>query len=85
MREWWGTGEKIIRNKLKDMCLAIPGKIIKIKDHIAEVDFDGIRKDINISLVNVKVGEYVMVHAGFAIEKMELDLVTDIQKYLNEK
>jgi len=67
------------------MCLAIPGKIIKIKDHIAEVDFDGIRKDINISLVNVKVGEYVMVHAGFAIEKMELDLVTDIQKYLNEK
>jgi hydrogenase expression/formation protein HypC len=67
------------------MCLAIPGKILKIKDHIAEVDFNGIKKDINISLVDIRVGEYVMVHAGFAIEKMELDLVNDIQGYLSKK
>ena len=68
--------------KYKHMCLAIPGKILKIKDHLAEVDFNGVQKDINITLVDVKVGEYVMVHAGFAIEKMEPDVVADIQGYL---
>ena len=53
------------------MCLAIPGKIIKIdsdKNH-AMVDYgEGTKRRANISLVDVKVGEYVLVHAGFAIE-----------------
>lgn len=65
------------------MCLAIPGKILKIKGQIAEVDFNGIQKEINITMVNAKVGDYIMVHAGFAIEKMDLDRVKDIQNYLN--
>ena len=53
------------------MCLAIPGKIIKIdsdKNH-AMVDYgEGTKRRANISLVDVKVGDYVLVHAGFAIE-----------------
>ena len=53
------------------MCLAIPGKIIEIdsnKEH-ATVDYgDGTKRKVNISLVDVKVGKYVLVHAGFAIE-----------------
>ncbi len=56
------------------MCLAIPGKIIKInqKDDFANVDYgDGTKRIINISLVDVKVGDYVLVHAGFAIEKID--------------
>ena len=56
------------------MCLAIPGKIIKIddKDDLATVDYgDGTKRMINISLVDVKIGDYVLVHAGFAIEKLE--------------
>lgn len=54
------------------MCLAIPGKIIEIKkNQQATADFNGIEKEINISLVEVKKGDYVIVHAGFAIEKME--------------
>ena len=65
------------------MCLAIPGKIKKIKSkEIAEVDFDGLFKDVNISLVDAKVGDYVIVHSGFAIEKMEKDVVADIRGYL---
>ena len=52
------------------MCLAIPGKIIELKGKKAVADFQGIRKEINISLVPAKVGDYVMVHAGFAIEKV---------------
>lgn len=67
------------------MCLAIPGKIIKINNQLATVDFNGVEKEINISLVDVKKGDYVMVHAGFAIEKMELSHVKDIKSYLGGK
>lgn len=53
------------------MCLAIPGKIIDIdknKEH-ALVDYgDGTKRKANITLVDVKLGDYVIVHAGFAIE-----------------
>jgi hydrogenase expression/formation protein HypC len=53
------------------VCLAIPGKIIEIdseKNH-ATVDYgDGTRRKANISLVSVKKGDYILVHAGFAIE-----------------
>jgi len=54
------------------MCLAIPGKIIKIDGNTALVDFDGIQQEIIIALVlNPEVGKYVIVHAGYAIEQME--------------
>jgi len=53
------------------VCLAIPGKIIDIdknKEH-AIVDYgDGTKRKANITLVEVKIGDYVLVHAGFAIE-----------------
>lgn len=53
------------------MCLAIPGKVIDIdnnKEH-AIIDYgEGTKRKANISLVNVKAGDYVLVHAGFAIE-----------------
>jgi hydrogenase expression/formation protein HypC len=56
------------------MCLAIPGKIIEIdknKEH-AKIDYgDGTKRNANISLVDVKVGDYVLVHAGFAIEVLD--------------
>jgi len=52
------------------MCLGIPGKIIKIYDSsYADVDFGGVIKKINGSMVeNLKIDDYVLVHAGFAIE-----------------
>ena len=54
------------------MCLAIPAKVLEKKGNTAKVDFgDGTKRDINISLVNVKLGEYVIVHAGFAIQVLE--------------
>ena len=67
------------------MCLAVPGKIMAIKNQLATVDFDGILKEINISLVSVKVGEYVMVHAGFAIEKMDDEYAKEMMGYLGKK
>jgi hydrogenase expression/formation protein HypC len=52
------------------MCLAYPGKIESVKGDKAVVDFSGIKKEANISFVKVKKGDYVIVHAGFAIQKM---------------
>lgn len=61
------------------MCLAIPGKIIKICDaQRAVVDFQGIQKEINISLVKVKKGDCVIVHAGFAIQKLSRESVWQV-------
>ncbi len=56
------------------MCLAIPGKVIEIieKERLAIVDFMGLKKKVDISLVeDVKVGDYVLVHVGYAIQKLD--------------
>jgi len=52
------------------MCLAIPGKVKKIfKDNTARIEIGGITKIISLDLIpKVKLGEYVLLHAGFAIE-----------------
>ena len=51
------------------MCLAIPAKVINIKEDKAQVDFgEGVLREVNVTLVNAKVGDYVLVHAGYAIQ-----------------
>ena len=52
------------------MCLAIPGKIVERKGDIGKVDFGGVYRMVNLSLVKVKIDDYVIVHAGFAISKI---------------
>lgn len=60
-------------------------KIVKIEDGYAYAEAEGIRKKINIVLVtDVKVGDYVMVHAGFAISKFEKEEAEQILKILKE-
>jgi len=53
------------------MCLAVPGKVLEIEGDRAKVDYGGVIRDANVSLVPAKVGDYVVVHAGFAIEIMD--------------
>ncbi len=53
------------------MCLAVPGKIIEIKDNTGIVDFNGVKREVRLDLVDAKIGDYVIVHTGFAIEKMD--------------
>jgi hydrogenase expression/formation protein HypC len=56
------------------MCLAIPGKIIEIdkKTQHALIDYgNNTKRKANISLVKAKIGQYVLVHAGFAIQILE--------------
>ena len=60
------------------MCLAIPGKIIKINGTSALVDFDGIKQDVIIALIqDPEVGKYVIVHAGYAIEQINEEEARD--------
>lgn len=54
------------------MCLAIPAKVLSLEDTKANVDFgQGVLREVNVSLVDVKVGQYVLVHAGYAIQVLE--------------
>lgn len=59
------------------MCLAIPGKIIEIVDeanHIAKVDVGGVKRNVNIGLLErdqVRTGDYVLIHVGFAMSKID--------------
>lgn len=54
------------------MCLAIPAKILEIDGTRAKVDYGGTVREANLSLIeSPKVGEYVVVHAGYAIQKLD--------------
>ncbi len=54
------------------MCLAIPAKIMSLQGEKAQVDFGrGVLRDVNVSLVEAKQGDYVLVHAGYAIQVLE--------------
>ena len=71
---------------MKHMCLAFPGKIKSIKNNHAIVDFNGIKKEVNISLISgIKIGEFVIIHAGFAIEKINKKEAKKILEYKNEE
>jgi len=55
-----------------EMCLAIPAEVKEINEDTAKVDFGGgVLRDVNISLVDVQVGEYVLVHVGYAIQVID--------------
>jgi hydrogenase expression/formation protein HypC len=54
------------------MCLAIPSKITQIENNMAVIDVDGVRRECSLLLVeDAQVGDYVIVHAGFAISKLD--------------
>ena len=55
------------------MCVAYPGKILSIENHHARVDFTGSVVPVNVSMVSVQPGDYVLVHAGMAIQKVETE------------
>jgi hydrogenase expression/formation protein HypC len=54
------------------MCLGIPGKIISITGDLASVDFGGVSREVSLLLCpEVSEGDYVLVHVGFAIQRLE--------------
>ncbi|HNW45460.1 MAG TPA: HypC/HybG/HupF family hydrogenase formation chaperone [Elusimicrobiales bacterium] len=73
------------------MCVAVPGKITTVTENNAEVDFCGVRRSVSLDLVpSAKKNDYVLVHAGFAIqvlgsEEAEETLRLFREIYANEK
>lgn len=62
------------------MCLAIPAKVNKINKNIAEIESLGVIKKVDVSLIpDVKIGDYIIVHAGFAIQIIDKEeaLITE--------
>ncbi len=67
------------------MCLAIPAKIIKIDKSSALADFSGIKKEIALDLLpDAEIGDYVLVHAGFAINKIDAKEAAETIKLIYE-
>ena len=54
------------------MCLGIPGKVVEIEKKMAKVDVGGFLRDVSLDLCpDVSIGEYVLIHTGFAIQKVD--------------
>jgi len=67
------------------MCLAIPSKIVEIKDGVATIDVEGVRRSASLLLLeDLQVGDYVIVHAGFAIHKIDEEDAMETLKILRE-
>jgi hydrogenase expression/formation protein HypC len=73
------------------MCLAVPGVITHIDDtgdpltRVGKVNFGGIQKDINLAYVpEAKVGDYVIVHVGFALQVLDQEEANQVFEYLRE-
>ena len=77
------------------MCLAIPGRVVEIVDEaggVAKVEVGGVRRNVNIALLDaVGVGDYVLIHVGFAMSKVDerealetLRLLEELGSYQDE-
>jgi len=72
------------------MCLAIPGKIVETVDaenHIVKVDVSGVRRSVNIGMLeedDVRVGDYVLIHVGFAMSKIDERVAEETLRMLKE-
>ena len=67
------------------MCVAVPGKIIEIQGQTALVDFNGVKRKVIIGLLSeAKVGMFVIVHAGYAIEVMDEEQAKESLDLWNE-
>jgi hydrogenase expression/formation protein HypC len=72
------------------MCLAIPGKITSVTGddplwRMGKVDFGGIQKDVNLACVpEANIGDYVIVHVGFALSKVDESEANEVFEYLRQ-
>lgn len=67
------------------MCLAVPGRIIRIKEGYADIDYSGVSRKASLRLVeSAAVGDYVLVHAGFIIQILDQDAGRDLEELIKE-
>ncbi len=54
------------------MCLSVPGKVVEIQNNMAKVEIGGVLRDVSMDVCpDVVVGDYVLIHTGFAIQKVD--------------
>ncbi|MEN6413902.1 MAG: HypC/HybG/HupF family hydrogenase formation chaperone [Veillonellales bacterium] len=71
------------------MCLAVPGKIVDKQDMLATVDISGVTRKVSLMLLpEAQAGDFVLIHAGFAIQRLDeaeakktLELFKELEKY----
>jgi len=62
------------------MCLAVPAKIVELRETTATISVEGVLRDVDVSLIEEpRLGDYVLVHAGFAIHKWERSEVDELE------
>ena len=73
------------------MCVAVPGKVVEIDQNRAQVDVNGTKLKIDVSLIQPKIGDYVLIHAGCGLEVLKEDLALemiqlfkDLEEVMNE-
>ena len=67
------------------MCLAIPSRITKIENNMATIDVEGVQREASLLLLeDASVGDYVIVHAGFAIQKLDESAARETLDLLRE-
>lgn len=66
------------------MCIAMPGKVTEINGNRAKVDFSGNVVTANVMMVDAKVGDYVLVHAGCAIEVLSQSRAEELMSIFDE-
>lgn len=67
------------------MCLAVPSEIIKINGDMGIVNVYGVKREVSLHMIETPgVGEYVIVHAGFAISRIDADEAHETLKILKE-
>lgn len=67
------------------MCYAVPGRVVEIQGDIGLVDFgNGVRREVILAMVDAKVGDYVLVHAGYAIKVLDKESALEILQTIEE-
>ena len=74
------------------MCLAVPGKIIDRQDMLATVDINGVQRKVSLMLLpEAKLGDFVLIHAGFAVQTIDeeearktMELFKELEQYADQ-
>jgi len=67
------------------MCLAVPMKVVAIEGPVAQVEESGVRREARVDLLeDLAVGDYVIVHAGIAIQRLDQDEAEETLELMEE-
>jgi hydrogenase expression/formation protein HypC len=67
------------------MCIAIPAEVVELKgNNVGVVDYGDLRQEVQLDLVDVQVGDFVLVHVGFAIQKLSREEALETRELFRE-